>query len=71
MIGHLAKQYGVPLVYCNVVGGNDQLIFDGNSCAFNAQGEALKILPGFTESVAVVDPRWSAGATPAAARGTR
>ena len=55
MIGHLAKQYGVPLVYCNVVGGNDQLIFDGNSCAFNAQGEALKILPGFTESIAVVD----------------
>ena len=55
MIGHLAKKYGVPFFYCNVVGGNDQLIFDGNSCAFNAQGEALKILPGFVESVVVVD----------------
>ena len=55
MIGHLAKLHGIPFVYCNAVGGDDQLIFDGSSCAFNAQGEALKILPGFTETVAIVD----------------
>ena len=55
MIGHLARLHGVPFVYCNLVGGDDQLIFDGNSCAFNARGEALKIVLGFTESIVVVD----------------
>ena len=55
MIGSLARAYGVPFFYCNAVGGNDQLIFDGHSCAFNAQGEALRLLPGFAETVAVVD----------------
>lgn len=55
MIGSLARLHGVPFVYCNAVGGDDQLIFDGNSCAFNARGEALQILPGFAEAVVVVD----------------
>ena len=55
MIGHLAKTLGVPVVYCNAVGGDDQLVFDGHSCAFNARGETLKTLPGFAESITVVD----------------
>src|SRR5262249_36504612 len=36
MISEIAKQYGVTIAYCNMVGGNDQLIFDGNSCAIDA-----------------------------------
>ncbi len=55
MIGGLAARYGVPFVYCNAVGGNDELIFDGNSCVFNAEGGAVKILPAFEEQVAVVE----------------
>lgn len=55
MIGNLARTHGVPFVYCNLVGGNDQLIFDGNSCAFDARGEALAVLPSFVENVSVVD----------------
>ena len=55
MIAGLAAKYGVPFACCNAVGGNDQLIFDGHSCAFDARGGALRLLPGFGEQVAVVD----------------
>ena len=55
MISALAAKHAVPFVYCNAVGGNDGLIFDGNSCVFDAAGGAVRILPGFEEQVAVVD----------------
>ncbi len=55
MIAGLAAKYGVPFVYCNAVGGDDELIFDGNSCVFDGQGQPLKLLPGFVEQVTVVD----------------
>ena len=35
MLQAVAKQHGVPIVYCNLVGGYDELIFDGNSLAFD------------------------------------
>jgi NAD+ synthase (glutamine-hydrolysing) len=49
------RKYGIPLVYVNQVGGNDELIFDGHSLALDAAGEALTVLPGFREAVATVD----------------
>ncbi len=55
MISGLAAKHGVPFVYCNAIGGNDALVFDGNSGAFDAGGRPLKLLPGFVEQVAVVD----------------
>lgn len=55
MIGALAKRHGRPVVYCNAVGGNDELIFDGNSCAFNSAGECVGKLAAFAEEVAVID----------------
>ncbi|MBS0660640.1 MAG: NAD+ synthase [Verrucomicrobia bacterium] len=55
MISALARRAGVPFAYCNVVGGNDQLVFDGNSCAFDARGNCLAQLSAFREEVAVVD----------------
>ena len=55
MIAALSLKFGVPFIYCNAVGGNDELIFDGNSCVFNAQGGAVRILRSFEEQVAVVD----------------
>jgi NAD+ synthetase len=55
MLSKLAAENGRPLVYCNALGGNDQLIFDGNSLVFDAQGRCLAQLPGFQESVRVVD----------------
>ena len=55
MLSRLAAENARPLVYCNSVGGNDQLIFDGNSLVLNAQGRCLAQLPAFAESVRVVN----------------
>ena len=55
MIGELARKYQRPIFYCNAVGGNDQLIFDGNSVAFNAKGELIAQLKAFEEDEAVID----------------
>jgi NAD+ synthase (glutamine-hydrolysing) len=49
------RKYGIPLVYVNQVGGNDELIFDGHSLALDAAGEAMAVLPGFREAVVTVD----------------
>ncbi|MEO8206979.1 MAG: NAD+ synthase, partial [Chthoniobacterales bacterium] len=49
MICGLAKKYKVPFYYCNAVGGNDQLVFDGNSLVVNAEGELLGKAYAFRE----------------------
>ncbi|MBE9041807.1 NAD+ synthase, partial [Oscillatoriales cyanobacterium LEGE 11467] len=41
MLRHTAIRYGKPIVYANQVGGNDDLIFDGNSIALNRAGEVV------------------------------
>jgi NAD+ synthetase len=60
MIAAQAKKHGVPFYYCNAVGGNDQLVFDGNSLAIDSAGKTLRRWPGFRESVAMVDDLESA-----------
>jgi NAD+ synthase (glutamine-hydrolysing) len=55
MVGALARAYQRPICYCNAVGGNDQLIFDGNSIAVNASGALIAQLAGFAEDEAIVD----------------
>lgn len=56
MIGGIARQAGVPLVYCNSVGGNDQLVFDGHSLVVDARGRVTCQLPGFEDCCRVVEP---------------
>jgi NAD+ synthase (glutamine-hydrolysing) len=55
MVGALARAYQRPICYCNVVGGNDQLVFDGNSFAVNAAGKLIAQLAAFREDEKVVD----------------
>ena len=55
MLAQLAAQHGIPIAYCNAVGGNDQLIFDGNSLALGADGSLRAKLESFTEDLAVID----------------
>ena len=55
LIRNHARRYGLPFVYVNQVGGNDELIFDGGSMALDAAGEAIAVLPTFQEAVATVD----------------
>ncbi|MBV8352148.1 MAG: NAD+ synthase [Verrucomicrobia bacterium] len=54
MVSELAAIYRVPFFYCNGVGGNDQLIFDGNSFAIDEAGKTIFQMPGFREDVAVI-----------------
>ena len=55
MVATLARTYKRPIFYCNMVGGNDQLIFDGNSIAVNSTGGLIARLPGFREHEQIVD----------------
>lgn len=55
MVSALARAHNRPIFYCNAVGGNDQLIFDGNSIAFSASGELIAQLPGFQPAEQIVD----------------
>src|SRR5205809_3031392 len=55
MVGALARAYQRPIFYCNAVGGNDQLVFDGNSIAVNASGELIARLPGFETAEQIID----------------
>lgn len=62
MLGHMAGKYGVPMVIVNQVGGNDELIFDGRSAAFDAAGRLFARAKGFEEDVLVVDMAACSGA---------
>jgi len=55
MLRGVASAHGVPIYYCNAVGGNDQLIFDGNSFVISAAGEITAKLAAFAEENAVIE----------------
>ena len=55
MLGQMAAKHGLPLAYVNQVGGNDDLVFDGRSCAFDASGKLIARARGFAEDLLVVD----------------
>lgn len=55
MLASLARKAGRPVAYCNLVGGNDELIFDGQSVVFDAEGRLLAAGKAFAEDFLVVD----------------
>lgn len=55
MVAALAQRHGVPIVFCNQVGGNDELIFDGASFAVDARGRMLAALAPFESALEIVD----------------
>ena len=46
---------GMPAIYCNLVGGQDELVFDGGSFALDSAGAVQMRLPQFEEALGVVD----------------
>jgi len=54
-----AREYGVPVVYLNQVGANDELIFDGQSMLVDRQGRIAALLPAFEEAVQTVESEQS------------
>ena len=55
MIGSIAKKYATILTYVNQVGGNDSLIFDGASCAYDGMGNRIAQGADFEEDLVVID----------------
>jgi len=54
MLREHSERHGVPIVYVNLVGGQDELVFDGGSTVISGTGEVLARLPQFTEAFEVV-----------------
>jgi len=55
MLRHSATRFSQPIIYANQVGGNDDLIFDGNSFALNRTGEVVCRACGFETDLVLVD----------------
>jgi NAD+ synthase (glutamine-hydrolysing) len=55
MVSHRAKTAGVPIVFVNLVGGNDGVIFDGSSIISDGEGRIILQAPPFEEFVGTVD----------------
>lgn len=56
MIGAIARSTKVPVVYCNAIGGHDQLVFDGHSLVIGSNGRTITQFAGFEESCRTIDP---------------
>ncbi len=55
MLKYTAREYHVPVIYTNQVGGNDDLIFDGNSLGLNKNAEVILQIESFQEALEVVE----------------
>ncbi|HMO05744.1 MAG TPA: NAD+ synthase [Kiritimatiellia bacterium] len=59
LIGETARFLGVPVAYVNLVGGQDELVFDGGSFVLDARGEVVAQARTFAEDVLRVDCPWT------------
>ena len=57
MLKTIASKQNIPVAYVNHVGGNDQLLFDGSSMAFDARGELRARARAFAEDLVIFDTR--------------
>jgi NAD+ synthase (glutamine-hydrolysing) len=55
MLGAMARKHHIPIAYVNQFGGNDDLVFDGRSCMFNADGALFARGRDFDADVVVCD----------------
>lgn len=56
-----ARRYQLPIAYCNLVGGQDELVFDGGSLVLDARGRVYARARQFQEDIRVVDVPVAAG----------
>jgi NAD+ synthase (glutamine-hydrolysing) len=67
MLQQLAVKLGKPVLYANLVGGNDELVFDGTSLAYHPTGRLVGEGISFAEDLVLVDlgaPAMGAGTAP-------
>jgi NAD+ synthase (glutamine-hydrolysing) len=55
MLALVARKSKCPVVYCNLIGGNDELVFDGSSLVYNEHGELVAQGKIFEEDFLLVD----------------
>ena len=55
LVAKRARQIGAPLVYVNMTGGQDDLVFDGDSIVVDAAGDVISRAPQFEDGVMLVD----------------
>lgn len=55
VLAQRVAETGLSIVYCNLVGGQDELVFDGASCLVAADGQTVLQLPQFAEDMATAD----------------
>ena len=55
MLGQRARAAGVPVVYLNMVGGQDELVFDGHSVVLAPSGDVVHRSPQFEEDLFLID----------------
>ena len=55
LVTQRARQAGAPLVYVNMTGGQDDLVFDGDSIVVSAAGEVIARAPQFEDGIMLVD----------------
>jgi NAD+ synthetase len=55
MVSHRAKAAGIPIVFVNLIGGNDGIIFDGASIVADCEGKIILQAPPFEEFFGTVD----------------
>jgi len=55
LMTHAARKYGLPVLYCNQVGGNDELIFDGRSMAVSGDGDVVAEAAAFEQDLLFVE----------------
>ena len=61
MLRSLAKTHGLPVVYVNQIGGNDSLVFDGDSAAVLPDGRIAAQASSFVEDLVVFDTKTCSG----------
>ena len=55
VIAERAKETGLPIIYVNMVGGQDELVFDGASFVLDKTGKVTQQLPSFVEALEIVE----------------
>jgi NAD+ synthase (glutamine-hydrolysing) len=64
IVARRARDNGVPIVYLNLVGGQDELVFDGDSFVVDARGAMTQRAPAFEEGLHLVEVKTGARMAP-------
>jgi NAD+ synthase (glutamine-hydrolysing) len=63
LVSRRAAQAGCPVAYVNMVGGQDDLVFDGDSIIVGRDGEVIARAPQFDDALLITDLELAAGST--------